>query len=164
MECTLLAIHPHGSIDVVPFTALGSGGLAAMGILEANYRSDLSLEEGLELVKDAILAGIKNDLGSGSQVDICVLGRGSESGGGGRVKYQRCVVKEETLLELKGQDSIDLDLFEKYSKKDVEDCIMGGVNGFGSLPYMIKSKKLLMENERHVERIRKEWLDKILDE
>lgn len=161
-DCTLLAIHPHGSIDVVPYTALGSGGLAAMGTLEANYKSDLSLEEGLELVKDAILAGIKNDLGSGSQVDICILGRGSESGYGGGVQYQRCVVQEETLLELEGQDTIDFDLFQKYSKHDVEDCIVGGVNGFGSLPYIIKSQKVLMENEAHFDRLRKEWLNEII--
>ena len=64
----LVAIHPHGSIDVVPYTALGSGGLAAMGILESRYHTEMSLEEGVELVKDAVLAGIKNDLGSGSQV------------------------------------------------------------------------------------------------
>jgi len=68
----LTAIHPHGSIDVVPYTALGSGGLAAMGVLEANYHVDMTMEEGVELVKDAVLAGINNDLGSGSQVSTCV--------------------------------------------------------------------------------------------
>ena len=64
----LAAIHPHGSMDVVPYTALGSGGLAAMGVLEAGFRVDMNLEDGIELVKSAVLAGIKNDLGSGSQV------------------------------------------------------------------------------------------------
>lgn len=64
----LTAIHPHGSMDVVPYTALGSGGLAAMGVLEAGFRVDMNLEDGIELVKSAVLAGIKNDLGSGSQV------------------------------------------------------------------------------------------------
>jgi 20S proteasome alpha/beta subunit len=34
----LRAIHPHGSMDVnLPYTALGSGGLAAMCILESRY-------------------------------------------------------------------------------------------------------------------------------
>jgi|AntRauTorckE5430_2_1112549.scaffolds.fasta_scaffold01805_5 20S proteasome subunit beta 2 len=68
----LTAIHPHGSIDVIPYTALGSGGLAAMGVLEARYHVDMTMEEGVELVKEAVLAGIKNDLGSGSQVSSCV--------------------------------------------------------------------------------------------
>jgi len=66
----LTAIHPHGSIDVVPYTALGSGGLAAMGVLESGYDADMTLDEGVALVKSAVLAGIKNDLGSGSQVSV----------------------------------------------------------------------------------------------
>lgn len=33
----LTAIHPHGSMDVVPFAALGSRGLAAMAVLESRY-------------------------------------------------------------------------------------------------------------------------------
>lgn len=64
----LTAIHPHGSIDVVPYTALGSGGLAAMGVLEAGYKVGMTMEDGMKLVKSAVLAGINNDLGSGSQV------------------------------------------------------------------------------------------------
>jgi 20S proteasome, alpha and beta subunits len=67
----LVAIHPHGSIDVVPYTALGSGGLSAMGVLESRYHVDMTMEEGIDLVKSAVLAGIKNDLGSGSQVCVC---------------------------------------------------------------------------------------------
>ena len=31
----LAAIHPHGSMDVVNYAALGSGGLAATGVLES---------------------------------------------------------------------------------------------------------------------------------
>jgi 20S proteasome alpha/beta subunit len=65
-QALLAAIHPHGSMDVVPFTALGSGGLAAMGVLEVSHRLDMSLEEAIDLVKSAIVAGISNDLGSGS--------------------------------------------------------------------------------------------------
>jgi 20S proteasome subunit beta 2 len=71
----LVAIHPHGSIDVVPYTALGSGGLSAMGVLESRYHVDMTMEEGIELVKSAVLAGIKNDLGSGSQVCIDFFSR-----------------------------------------------------------------------------------------
>ena len=66
----LTAIHPHGSIDMVPYTALGSGSLAAMGYLESRYRTEMELEEAVTLVQDAVLAGIRNDLGSGSQVSI----------------------------------------------------------------------------------------------
>ena len=87
----LVAIHPHGSMDVVPYSALGSGGLAAMAVLESRYSPNLTRSEGIELVKQAVLAGIENDLGSGSQVDLCVLGPG------GSVDYQQGVVPEQTL-------------------------------------------------------------------
>lgn len=34
-------------------------------------------EEGKKLVRDAIASGIFNDLGSGSNVDLCVIKKGS---------------------------------------------------------------------------------------
>lgn len=37
----------------------------------------LQEEEGKQLVRDAIASGIFNDLGSGSNVDICVIRKGS---------------------------------------------------------------------------------------
>ena len=77
----------------------GSGSLAAMAVFEDRYKVDmgvsgtkhverkqnlyffpekimflcLQLEEAKELVADAIRAGIFNDLGSGSNVDVCVI-------------------------------------------------------------------------------------------
>jgi 20S proteasome alpha/beta subunit len=32
--------------------------------------------EGMRLAVDAVRTGIENDLGSGSQVDVCVIGQG----------------------------------------------------------------------------------------
>lgn len=55
------------------FVAMGSGSVAAVGILERDYKSGMTLEEGQELVTRAISAGIIEDLGSGSQVDVCVI-------------------------------------------------------------------------------------------
>ncbi|XP_065829008.1 proteasome subunit beta type-7-like [Oscarella lobularis] len=69
----LYSIHPHGSTDVLPYVTMGSGSLAAMATFEANYRPDMNEEEAKQLVRDAIAAGIFNDLGSGSNVDICVI-------------------------------------------------------------------------------------------
>jgi 20S proteasome subunit beta 2 len=71
----LYTVHPHGSVDQLPFATMGSGSLAAMAIFEAGYRDDLSEEEAVELVADAIQSGIMNDLGSGSNVDICVISK-----------------------------------------------------------------------------------------
>jgi len=69
----LYQIYPHGSTDMLPFTTMGSGSLCAMSILESEYREDLTVEEGKQLVAKAIRAGIFNDLGSGGNVDVCVI-------------------------------------------------------------------------------------------
>lgn len=69
----LTSIAPHGSTDTVPYITMGSGSLAAMSVFESRYRSDMSEEEGKKLVRDAIASGIFNDLGSGSNIDLCVI-------------------------------------------------------------------------------------------
>lgn len=73
----LYCIYPHGSSDTLPYTTMGSGSLAAMGVFEANYKKDMEEAEAIKLVRDAIAAGIFNDLGSGSNVDVCVIKKGS---------------------------------------------------------------------------------------
>eukprot|EP00929_Paragymnodinium_shiwhaense_P104996 TRINITY_DN6985_c0_g2_i1.p1 TRINITY_DN6985_c0_g2~~TRINITY_DN6985_c0_g2_i1.p1 ORF type:complete len:281 (+),score=87.30 TRINITY_DN6985_c0_g2_i1:77-919(+) len=76
VDCTgphLYQIYPHGSTDMLPFTTMGSGSLAAMAILETEYRGDMTEEEGKALVAKAIRSGIFNDLGSGGNVDVCVV-------------------------------------------------------------------------------------------
>jgi 20S proteasome subunit beta 2 len=66
-------IYPHGSTGKLPYTTMGSGSLAAMSVFETGWTEDMSEEEAVELVKRAILAGVFNDLGSGSNVDTCVI-------------------------------------------------------------------------------------------
>ena len=69
----LVQIHPHGSSEKVQFGALGSGEMAATVFLEQNWHPDLSLREAVEVVVAAVSAGITNDLGSGSCIDLLVL-------------------------------------------------------------------------------------------
>ena len=69
----LYQIYPHGSTGKLPFTTMGSGSLAAMAIFESDYRDDMDEADAVRLVQRAILAGIFNDLGSGSNVDTCVI-------------------------------------------------------------------------------------------
>jgi 20S proteasome subunit beta 2 len=69
----LYSIHPHGSTQKLPYTTMGSGSLAAMAVFEARYKEDMSEAEAIEIVRDAIRAGIFNDLGSGSNVDVTVI-------------------------------------------------------------------------------------------
>lgn len=69
----LYTIFPHGSTDKLPYVTMGSGSLAAMSMFEARWKNGMELDEAKTLVKDAITAGIFNDLGSGSNVDLCVI-------------------------------------------------------------------------------------------
>jgi len=66
-------IYPHGSTAKLTYTTMGSGSLAAMSVFETGYVDDMEEEEAVELVKRSILAGIFNDLGSGSNVDTLVI-------------------------------------------------------------------------------------------
>jgi 20S proteasome subunit beta 2 len=54
---------------------MGSGSLAAMAVLEKKYKDGLEEQECIDLVKDAIEAGIFNDLGSGSNVNVFIVKR-----------------------------------------------------------------------------------------
>ncbi|XP_013412691.1 proteasome subunit beta type-7 [Lingula anatina] len=69
----LYSVYPHGSTDKLPYVTMGSGSLAAMSVFESRYKPDMEKEEGMKLVRDAIAAGIFNDLGSGSNVDLCII-------------------------------------------------------------------------------------------
>lgn len=66
-------IYPHGSTGKLPYTTMGSGSLAAMSVFETGWEDDLDEAAAVDLVKRAILAGVFNDLGSGSNVDVCVI-------------------------------------------------------------------------------------------
>ncbi|XP_009765488.1 proteasome subunit beta type-7-A [Nicotiana tabacum] len=73
----LHTIYPHGSTDTLPYATMGSGSLAAMAIFESKYQEGMNRDEGIKLVAEAILSGVFNDLGSGSNVDICVITKGN---------------------------------------------------------------------------------------
>jgi len=81
VDCTgphLHTVWPHGSTSTLPYVTMGSGSLAAMAVFEKNYtrKEKINREQAMELVKQAILSGINNDLGSGSNVDLCVITKG----------------------------------------------------------------------------------------
>lgn len=69
----LFSIHAHGSTDVGYYLSLGSGSMAAMAVLESRWHQDITKQEAIDLVSDAIESGIWNDLGSGSNVDLCIM-------------------------------------------------------------------------------------------
>jgi len=78
----LFTIYPHGSTDALPYATMGSGSLNAMAVFEASYKDDMTKEEAMALVARAIRSGILNDLGSGSNVDLCIITKDS-------VEYKR---------------------------------------------------------------------------
>ncbi|KAL7531771.1 hypothetical protein ACHAWF_003903 [Thalassiosira exigua] len=154
----LAAIHPHGSMDVVTDGALGSGGLAATGVLEARYARiggpRCSVEDGIRLVVDAVGAGIENDLGSGSQVDVCVVGEGG-------VLYRRAAVGEEEIERVEaaaGGRAPEALADGPYVEESA------GVNGFGNVPFAVQSKRLVVGggDSSSSERERRRWLDEVL--
>jgi 20S proteasome subunit beta 2 len=69
----LFTVHAHGSTDKLPYVTMGSGSLAAMSVFETQWKADLSREDAVTLCANAIEAGIWNDLGSGSNVDVAVI-------------------------------------------------------------------------------------------
>ncbi|KAJ8273746.1 hypothetical protein GJAV_G00105070 [Gymnothorax javanicus] len=76
VDCTgphIFTVGPYGSVNKAPFETMGSGALPALAVFEDRFRPNMSEEEAKQLVRDAIAAGIANDLGSGSNVDLCII-------------------------------------------------------------------------------------------
>lgn len=69
----LFTVHAHGSTDKLPYVTMGSGSLAAMSVFETQWKQKMSRDDAVKLASDAIMAGIFNDLGSGSNVDVAVI-------------------------------------------------------------------------------------------
>ncbi|BGO93026.1 hypothetical protein NBRC10512_004247 [Rhodotorula toruloides] len=69
----LYTVAPHGSTDKLPYVTMGSGSLAAMAVFETYWKPNMTRQEAIDVVSEAIEAGIWNDLGSGSNVDVCVI-------------------------------------------------------------------------------------------
>jgi 20S proteasome subunit beta 2 len=55
---------------------MGSGSLAAMAVFETQWKKNCTRDEAVHVCAEAIKAGIFNDLGSGSNVDVCVIEKG----------------------------------------------------------------------------------------
>jgi len=66
-------VYPHGSTDSLPYATMGSGSLNAMAVFESGFREGLDRAAAIDLAARAVKAGIYNDLGSGSNVDLCVI-------------------------------------------------------------------------------------------
>uniref|UniRef100_A0A671RH85 Proteasome subunit beta n=1 Tax=Sinocyclocheilus anshuiensis TaxID=1608454 RepID=A0A671RH85_9TELE len=74
----LYSIYPHGSTDKLPYVTMGELHLHTYeSSSHSTRRGRHCEEEAKRLVRDAIAAGIFNDLGSGSNIDLCVITKGN---------------------------------------------------------------------------------------
>lgn len=106
----------------LPFTTMGSGSLAAMGVLETKYRDNMNQQEAVDLVKDAIEAGIFHDLGSGSNVDVFVVKRtGCEKLENYRVYNKKVFSESETYKFEKGTTPVLEEIQYKWKMIQVTD-------------------------------------------
>jgi len=67
----IYTLDPAGSIiEEKKFIATGSGMMFALGVLEAEYNENLSLEAAKELARKAVYTAIQRDMASGDGIEI----------------------------------------------------------------------------------------------
>ena len=72
--CSLYDIFPDGSLaKYEEYVCSGSGSIFSYGILDAIYKKNLGLKEGIALAVQAVNAGMKRDTGSGNGINIMTL-------------------------------------------------------------------------------------------
>ena len=71
----LYTIEPAGSIvKVEDYDANFSSGMPyILGLLERQYKKDLSVKEGIELAKECIKSSTQRDIGSGNGIDVFAI-------------------------------------------------------------------------------------------
>ena len=69
----IYTIDPYGSMIEDNCVSTGSGSAVAYGVLEDNYRKDMSVKEGVDLVIRAVKSAMKRDIASGNSFDVVVI-------------------------------------------------------------------------------------------
>ncbi|OLY78251.1 Proteasome subunit beta type-7 [Smittium mucronatum] len=119
----LYTVYPHGSTDKLPFVTMGSGSLAAMAIFESRFKPNMERDEAVELVKDAIESGIFNDLGSGSNVDVCVITKDKVDYLRNYAKPNERVPKLKSYKFARGTTAIISETVRKFNSVKDEDAM-----------------------------------------
>lgn len=86
-----------------------------MAVFETQWKPQLTEEEAVKLASDAILAGIFNDLGSGSNVDVAVITKDKTTLKRNFIKPNEKSAKLQSYKFPKGTTNV---LNEKIIKKD----------------------------------------------
>lgn len=117
----LFTVHAHGSTDKLPYVTMGSGSLAAMSVFETQWKSNMTEQEAIDLASDAIQAGIFNDLGSGSNVDVCVITKDKTTLKRGHIKPNERSKKQKSYVFPRGTTAV---LNEKViTKEDISKYV-----------------------------------------
>jgi proteasome beta subunit len=74
-KASLFTIEPAGSVmDVEDYDANFSSGMPyILGLLERQYKSDISVKEGVELAKECLKSSTQRDVGSGNGIDVYTI-------------------------------------------------------------------------------------------
>lgn len=91
-------VYKDGTRMSLPYTTMGSGSYISMAVIESRWKPNMEEHEGKELVADAITAGIMNDLGSGSNVDLVVIKKNSSEK---IYAYRKVCVSGKRILDYK---------------------------------------------------------------
>lgn len=70
---SLYILDPLGSVIDDKYASVGSGSEIAVGVLEAEYKENMTVEQGKELVKKAAKAALARDIGSGNGLDFMTI-------------------------------------------------------------------------------------------
>jgi proteasome beta subunit len=71
----LYSIDPSGTVNKIEDydAGMGSGMVFVLGLLERQYKKDMSLKEGVELAQEAIKSSTQRDVGSGYGIDVFTI-------------------------------------------------------------------------------------------
>lgn len=69
----LYVLDPIGSVLSDKFAAVGTGAEVAMGVLEAEYKEGMSIEEARPVVMRALKSAVARDISSGDGVDLMII-------------------------------------------------------------------------------------------
>ena len=69
----LYVLDPIGSVLGDKFAAVGTGAEVAMGVLEAEYRDGLSVDEARPIVMRAVRSALARDISSGDAIDLMTI-------------------------------------------------------------------------------------------
>ncbi len=69
----LYVMDPIGSVLSDKFAAVGTGAEVAMGVLEAEYREGMSVEEAKPILLRAVKSAVARDISSGDGVDLMII-------------------------------------------------------------------------------------------